>query len=116
MKRETAHTYRERGGDTPGVESSWVVLSFADEHDIACGHCGRAREVTDQRRKTYAALSGHDPMGLLDAERFDPRKQAELRQEIQSKGVDPEKVALEQQVEALMEQVAKAEADKETPE
>jgi hypothetical protein len=110
VKRETAHTYRERGGDGPGIESSWVTLAFAHEADVACPHCGHARDVADQQRKTYAALSGHDPMGLLGAPRFDAKKQNEVRQELQSQGVDPEKVALEQQVKDLLARAEKAEA------
>ena len=109
VRRETAHTYRERGGDGPGVESSWVSVAFADEGDVACPSCGRAREVSEQRRQTYAALSGHDPMGLLGAPQFDARKQDELRFEIESKGSDPEKVALEQQVADLTAALTKQE-------
>jgi len=109
IARETSHSFVERGGDLPGTESSWVHMIFADEADIPCPACGKAREITDQRRKTYPALSGHNPMGLLETDPFDARKQTELRHEIASKGVDPEKVALEQQVEALTKALAESE-------
>ena len=98
VRRETFHTYRERGGNAPGVESSFVTLSFADPSERDCPACGRAREVTDQARKTYAPLSGHDPMGLLGAQRFDPAKQAELRQ---SAPTDAEREAFEAEKRAF---------------
>lgn len=59
------HTYVDSGGDMPGVEKSQVYLAFEEQTDETCPDCGRQREVTDQKRKTYGALSGHDPNGLL---------------------------------------------------
>jgi hypothetical protein len=110
IRKETAHTYRERGGDMPGIEASWVVLAFENEDEINCPHCGRTRELSVEQRKTYAALSGHDPMGLLGAPKFDAKKQRELRSEIESKGIDPDTEALRQQNEMLMKRLAALEA------
>lgn len=107
VRRETSHTYRERGGNAPGVESSYVTLHFADPDEAACPHCSRNREVSDQPRKSYAPLSGHDPMGLLGVPGFDARKQQEVRQ---APLVDPEREALEAQNRELMERLAAQEA------
>lgn len=113
VRRETGRSYVEGGGNLPGNETSWVTFAFANPDDQACPHCGKAREVTDQPRKSYAPLSGHDPMGLLGAEPFDPRKQVELQNELRSKGVDPQVKALEDQNAELMERLAALEAEKE---
>lgn len=80
VRVETFHTFVERGGDLPGIESSQVSLRFADEDVRACPHCGRNREITDQTRKRYAPLSGHSQDGLLGAPPFDPAKLQEQRQ------------------------------------
>jgi hypothetical protein len=79
IRRETSRTYREMGGDAPGVESSWVTLLFADEEQRDCPHCGKPRELSAEPRVQYAPLSGHDPMGLLGVPQFDPARQQEIR-------------------------------------
>lgn len=107
FRRETSRTYREMGGDSPGVETSWVALVFADADESGCPHCGRHRELTDQPRKSYAPLSGHDPMGLLGAPQFNAAKQQELRSQPLA---DPEREALTAQNEALQEQLAAQQA------
>lgn len=60
------HTYVDSGGDMPGVEKSQVYFDFVDESDAVCPTCSRPRELSDQRRVTYAALSGHSQAGLLN--------------------------------------------------
>lgn len=77
IRRETERTYREMGGDAPGVEVSWVALVFADEEQSPCGHCGRARDLSAQERVTYPGEVGN-PMALLGVPEFDPDKQQEL--------------------------------------
>jgi hypothetical protein len=65
--RETQEfTYRELGGDSPGVERSSVdVRRFADDTDNECRYCHRQRVASDQERPQYAPISGQDPLALL---------------------------------------------------
>lgn len=107
VRRETGHTYRERGGTSPGVESSFVTLHFVDEGQRPCPHCGKAREVSAEARRTYAPLSGHDPMGLLGVPQFNAAKQVELASKPMA---DPEREALLKQNAELMERLAALEA------
>lgn len=105
VRRETARTYREMGGDAPGVECSWVSLVFADEEQLHCEHCGKARDLSSQRRVQYDPQGEWDPnpLALLGAPEFDPARQAEVRQ--QPLG-DPEREAFEAQLAAQQEQMA----------
>lgn len=103
LRRETAFTFRERGGAVPGVESSVATLSFAEEGEAVCPHCGRPREVSDQRRRSYTPLSGHDPLGLLKLAKFDPAKQAEIQARPL---VDEERRELQEQNAALADELA----------
>lgn len=76
IREETAWTYAENGGDgifAPFVERSIVSFKFADPEDAACHSCGRAREVSGEPRPVYQALSGYDPMFLVNSSaKFDP--------------------------------------------
>lgn len=63
ISRTVEHTYVEKGGDMPGVETSQVYIHPCDEE--LCPSCGKTCEITDQRRVRYDNLSGHDPNGLL---------------------------------------------------
>lgn len=65
VRTETAYTFADNGGDLPGIERSNMRLSFADEDDQACPSCGGARDLSEQARRSYDPLSGHDPNGLL---------------------------------------------------
>lgn len=65
MQETVEVTYVDAGGDMPGVQNSHVTFRFADEADSPCGTCGHPREVSDQKRRVYQPLSGHDPNGLL---------------------------------------------------
>lgn len=78
IRTEDAYTYAERGGDLPGIESSFVYLAFANEEEIACPHCGRSRDIAATSRPQYANLSGFSQEGLLDVEPFDAAKQVEM--------------------------------------
>lgn len=100
-RTETSHAYRDRGGDMPGIEASFVTFQLSEE-DAPCPHCGRDREVSDQPRRTYAPLSGHDPMGLLQVNQFDPQRQAEVRQ---VPPVDEERQAMEAENKLLRERL-----------
>lgn len=100
--RVTERTYREMGGDSPGIEASWQTVLFKNEDDANCAHCGRRREITDQPRVTYENLSGQNPMGLLGAPQFDPKKQAELQA---SPVTNAEREQFQAQIDALSEQV-----------
>ena len=71
----TETTFVENGGDLPGVERSFQHVTLIDEGDRQCRSCGKAREVTDQKRRVYAPLSGHDQNGLLKFGGFDPAYQ-----------------------------------------
>lgn len=106
IRVETGHSYEDLGGDWPFVERSHVSVRFADEADAVCPHCGERREVTLEQRKQYAPLSGHDPMGLLDIQPFDPRLQNELRQQPLA---DPERERYERENAELRERMAKME-------
>jgi hypothetical protein len=96
IRRETQLLYVDLGGDLPGVERSTAVVAFADETvDGPCPVCGQTREVTDQQRRVYAPMSGHDPRGLLDIQQTDlggPR-------------TDPLVAELQAQVAALTEKL-----------
>lgn len=109
LRVDTSTTYVELGGDMPGVERSHVQFRFADPELIKCPFCGTDREVTDQARISYAPLSGHDPLGLLDVRPFDPRLQREIVQEAREQGVDPEKEQLREQNEYLQGVLARLE-------
>jgi hypothetical protein len=78
VRTEDAYTYAERGGDLPGIESSFVYLTFANEEEIPCPHCGRPRDISPTSRPQYANLSGFAQDGLLDVEPFDAAKQVEV--------------------------------------
>jgi hypothetical protein len=83
---ETSYTFRDHGGDSREVFRSFIELRFvvdAPESDheaygeqyreaAACGSCGRPRELAATQRPSYQPLSGHDPMGLLNAMPFNP--------------------------------------------
>lgn len=76
IRKEDSFTYAERGGNLGGTENSFVRVRFADESESTCRQCGRIRELSETPRRKYdGSLSGHDPMGLLDVEPFDPAKQ-----------------------------------------
>lgn len=87
---ETGLTFAEQGGDLGGIDRSFVRVTIADEADAPCPHCSRVREVTDQVRRDYMPLSGHDPSGLLKfkypeefkANETDDQKKQRLREEL----------------------------------
>jgi hypothetical protein len=85
VRRETAFGYDENGGNLPGFERSFVNVGFYNDgtdgkpDESVCPYCHGHREATDQARRQYEPLSGHDPKGLLAVARFDAAKQAELR-------------------------------------
>lgn len=62
------YTYGDNGADMfkSMVERSTIMLTFADGEDRACRFCGGARELSEQPRPSYQALSGYDPMGLVN--------------------------------------------------
>lgn len=62
---EEGVSFAEQGGDLGGIDKSWVTITALDETDVPCPDCGRVREITDQVRRDYMPLSGHDPSGLL---------------------------------------------------
>lgn len=66
-RRTVSYTYGDLGGDAnmPGIERSMDYLEFADQADAVCPTCQGPRVLTDQRRVSYAPLSGHSPDGLL---------------------------------------------------
>lgn len=86
IRSEESYTYIERGGDLPGQENSVVRITFANEEDKSCPHCGIVREVTDSLRPSYEGEWGNQDF-LLDIDvnengtRFDPSKQAALQAE-----------------------------------
>jgi hypothetical protein len=85
VRREAAFGYDENGGNLPGFERSFVNIGFYNDgtdgkpDESVCPYCHGHREATDQARRQYESLSGHDPKGLLAVARFDAAKQAELR-------------------------------------
>jgi hypothetical protein len=78
------------GGDEPGgpgnifgpmTENTQEHLTFADEADAQCSHCGKRRELSRQVRPSYPMqIGGQD--GLLRLRRagiqFDPDRQKEI--------------------------------------
>lgn len=72
LREETGFMFTDNGGDIPGIERSNVQYQFENPDELACPSCGKGRELSQDRRPSYDPLSGHDPMGLLQAERFDP--------------------------------------------
>jgi hypothetical protein len=71
IKRITAYSYVERGGDLPFTESTTEHIVFADEaKDGPCPHCSLMREVTNQVRPTYEPMTGFSQRGLLSAPKF----------------------------------------------
>jgi hypothetical protein len=65
-------TYREADPDLPAgdvtasqIESTFVWYDFADAADANCPKCGNRRELGEQERPEYAAVSGYDPKGLI---------------------------------------------------
>jgi phage terminase large subunit GpA-like protein len=101
IRSEDSWTYAEQGGDLPGTERSFVRLRFADEKNTPCPHCGTARDLSADKRRQYANLSGYDPQGLLDVEPFDAAKQHEVR--------DSDKERIEAENAELRERLAKLE-------
>lgn len=77
VKTITEFTYKERGGDIGGVETSTVDVRAAAEEQRLCA-CGLTREVTDQPRKRYAPESGHSQTGLLEFGAFNPDAQRQI--------------------------------------
>lgn len=53
------------------IDRSTMMFEYANGEDRACRSCSTDRELTGTARPTYQALSGFDPMGLLNA-KFDP--------------------------------------------
>lgn len=105
IRTETARTYREMGGDSPGVEWSGSTLRFVDEEDRFCPYCPptkggrrRVRELSETPRIRYDPMSGHDPLGLLGVPEFDPRVQVERLAEPVS---DPEREQMQAQIAQL---------------
>lgn len=74
VREEASYTFGELGGDgvfTHMQERSSVEWKFADVEDAPCPVCSELREVTGSHRPSYQPLSGHDPLGLLSAPKFD---------------------------------------------
>ena len=81
FERETSYTFRDGGGDLPGVERSKVEPVFANEDDQACPHCAdararddlqpRLRELSLTPRKQYSNVSGFAQDHLLGAKAFE---------------------------------------------
>lgn len=110
VRKETGFTFRERGGTSPGVEASHVVFAVADEADADCPGCGKARELSDQPRKSYARLSGYDPDGLLSVSGFDAAKQVEAASRPVTNEEREEFERQKQELVALKAELAEAEA------
>lgn len=70
VRTTVEYTYGDNGADMfkSMVERSTVTHDFVNDADRPCRHCGGDRELTDQARPTYQALSGYDPMGLVNGE------------------------------------------------
>lgn len=65
VRRLNEFSYRDLGGDIPGIERSTTDVVFADpEHDGVCGFCGKPRLVSDQERPEYPNTSGRDPLEI----------------------------------------------------
>lgn len=75
LRQESSFTFGELGGDgifTSFVERSTVKFVFVNDDDEACPACSRGREVTGEPRPSYQPLSGHDPLGLVGGQKFNP--------------------------------------------
>jgi hypothetical protein len=81
--RETvAYSYRDNwgtGGPAPSAEDmafanlterETIRICFADDADRPCPHCGAAREIADQVRPKYPALSGVPQDELMRRQRL----------------------------------------------
>lgn len=86
-REESTWTFGELGGDgvfTHMPERSMITLLFVNDgtdgkpDDRPCPACGEPREVTADPRPSYQPLSGHDPMGLLNAPRFNAAAQFDM--------------------------------------
>jgi hypothetical protein len=75
---ETSWTYKERGGDMPGIEMSKITFRFANPEDANCKICGRNAEISDQVRPVYESLSGFPQDQLLHIDRWNPDKAGEV--------------------------------------
>jgi hypothetical protein len=100
----TSFSFVDRGGDIPGEEQSNVQFRFAEPAEAACPSCGRARHITDQAKISYQPLSGFDPMGLLEAEAFDPGKRNTIADE-QVAELEAKNRALEAKLDKLIEKL-----------
>lgn len=72
IKTVTEASYQALGGEWPFTQNSWETYRVADQADELCG-CGRTREVTNQERPVYQALSGFAQDGLLHSKKFNPQ-------------------------------------------
>lgn len=85
VRVETAVSFAETGGSgsIPGIENSYVVLTYADESVAACPGCGTRRELSDTARPQYDNLSGfaQDYLANQNAKRFDPARQHAVQDE-----------------------------------
>lgn len=68
IKTTVEYQYSDNGADMfkAMVERLTIMLDFENAEDRACRHCGGARELSETPRPTYQALSGYDPMGLIN--------------------------------------------------
>lgn len=65
LRRTSEFTYRELGGDLPGVEKSTTDVQFVNDEDAVCALCGKPRLISEQERPEYANVSGQDPEGIF---------------------------------------------------
>lgn len=65
LRRVSAFSYLELGGDLPGIERSSAQVLFLNEGDAVCPHCGKPRLVEDQVRPEYPNTSGQDPLAIF---------------------------------------------------
>lgn len=66
VRTTNEYSYKDLGGDMPGIERSTQTVQFADEAAQApCPFCGTLREITDQKRPKLHAHSGYAQDGLL---------------------------------------------------
>ena len=59
LRQVQSWTFQDCGGDgsVPGEYRSAEYLSFADQADVACPHCGVDREVSLQERPDYGVTA-----------------------------------------------------------
>lgn len=106
VREETIFTYKDRGGDAPGVENSHVRWFPQDENQMRCVECGELMNISGTPSYKLTQYGVGPGTGLKGAERAAALAVAQVQEA--SAGKDAEVAALRAQMERMEKLLAKS--------